>query len=220
MGWCAQALKAAKMAHLDCHGLEEAIKKAIPGFKKNFQGDYNAGGFGYTGPQVGGLTPVGVLCMQLLGAGKDDGAMGGLATMNNASWMAYDLDNPSQGAASLYFWYYGTQAKFHAGGDTWNKWNKIFSPELVKKQHKISKEQSGYVDHKGRPQEIGFWDQYKGAGSNEGPVFATLLACLQLEVYYRYLPTFKTVKEEPVDATPQQNTKKKTDETGIDVNLN
>jgi hypothetical protein len=194
MGWCAQALKAAKMAALDCPGLEAACKKSILGFKKNFGGGYDGGGFGYTSPSAThGLTPVGVLCMQLMGAGQEEQAMGGLATMASEKWMKYDLDAPPAiGKSPLYYWYYATQAKFHAGGDTWNKWNKLFSPELVKKQHVIKKDQSGYVDHKGRPQDIGYWDQYNGSGANENPVFSTVLCALQLEVYYRYLPTFKT----------------------------
>jgi hypothetical protein len=65
MGWCAQALKAAKLAGVRADGLDKAMKLAVKGFKKNAGPD---GGFGYTGPGKGGLTSVGTLCMQLLGA--------------------------------------------------------------------------------------------------------------------------------------------------------
>jgi hypothetical protein len=65
MGWCAQALKAAKLAGLHADGLDKAMKLAVKGFKRNAHPD---GGFGYTGPGRGGLTSVGTLCMQLLGA--------------------------------------------------------------------------------------------------------------------------------------------------------
>ena len=68
MGWCAQALKAAKLAKLHADGLEKAIKLAVRGFKKNAGPN---GGFGYTGPGAGGLTSVGTLCMQLLGASNE-----------------------------------------------------------------------------------------------------------------------------------------------------
>ncbi len=68
MGWCAQALKAAKLAKLHADGLEKAIKLAVKGFKANA---HPSGGFGYTGPGTGGLTSVGCLCMQLLGASNE-----------------------------------------------------------------------------------------------------------------------------------------------------
>ncbi len=68
MGWCAQALKAAHLARLHVDGLDKAIKLAIRGFKANAN---PAGGFGYTSPGSGGLTSVGTLCMQLLGASNE-----------------------------------------------------------------------------------------------------------------------------------------------------
>lgn len=193
MGWCAQALKAGKAAGLENEGLEHACKQSIKGFQKNFGGNYDGGGFGYTGPSANhGLSPIGTLCMQLHGAANEEQVSGSLKTYEkDPKWQTYDMDNPAPGKTALYYWYYLTQVKFHVGGDTWNKWNKLFSPELVRKQTVISAEQSGYVDNKGTPRAIGYWDQYGGHGADENPVFATCLGTLQLEVYYRYLPTFK-----------------------------
>lgn len=68
MGWCAQALKAAKLAKLHAEGLDKAMKLAVKGFKANA---HPSGGFGYTSPGTGGLTSVGCLCMQLLGASNE-----------------------------------------------------------------------------------------------------------------------------------------------------
>ena len=68
MGWCAQALKAAHLARLQADGLDKAMKLAIRGFKANA---HPSGGFGYVGPGTGGLTSVGCLCMQLLGASNE-----------------------------------------------------------------------------------------------------------------------------------------------------
>ncbi|HRR34091.1 MAG TPA: terpene cyclase/mutase family protein [Kiritimatiellia bacterium] len=68
MGWCAQALKAAKLAKLHADGLDKAMKLAVKGFKANA---HPSGGFGYVGPGTGGLTSVGCLCMQLLGASNE-----------------------------------------------------------------------------------------------------------------------------------------------------
>jgi hypothetical protein len=57
----------------------------------------------------------------------------------------------------------------------------------VPAQKVLKKEDSGYVDHLGHPQEIGWWenkDQH-----TDRPVMDTCLAALQLMVYYRNLPT-------------------------------
>lgn len=199
MGWCAQALKAGFLAKIDVPGLEDAKKKAIKGFQKNYgKGSDYSGGFGYTGPDANhGLTGVGVLCMQLLGAAKSPEVTGGLATLEKSTviWGEGGVHN------SNYYWYYITQAKFHAGGDVWNRWNKMFSPVLVKNQTVLPKEQSGYVDHTGAPRDIGMWEMPKNiAGHSDGVVMDTCLAALQLQVYYRYLPTFMTPKEEEIAA--------------------
>jgi len=68
MGWCAQALKAANLARIQADGLEKAMKLAVKGFKANA---HPSGGFGYTSPGTGGLTSVGCLGMQLLGASNE-----------------------------------------------------------------------------------------------------------------------------------------------------
>lgn len=177
MGWCAQALKAAHMAGLDNPGLDEAIAKAVEGFKGNAAPQ---GGFGYTGPGHGGLTGVGVLCMQLLGAGNDKEARLGLVYLDS---IGCDFEQP-WGARPFYYWYYTTQAKFHAGPEIWKKWNAVFAPELVEHQIVI---EGGGVDGKN----IGYW---KSPSETEdyGSVYDTTLCALQLQVYYRYLPTFKT----------------------------
>lgn len=221
MGWCAQALKAGVAANFEVDGLQEAAKKSIDGFKKNFGGDYNGGGFGYTGPSKNhGLSPVGTLCLQLHGAGGSDEALGSLKTYEqDPKWQTYDVDNGAVGKDSIYYWYYLTQVKFHVGGETWNKWNAMFSPELVRKQTVISKEQSGYTDHKGTPRSIGYWDQYKGHGSNEGDIFGTTLCTLQLEVYYRYLPTFK-IDMDAVAADPNlPDPKADNNDVKIDISI-
>lgn len=187
MGWCAQALKAAKLAGLHADGLDAASKKAIDGFKKNYGGSDGYGGFGYTGPSTKhGLTGAGVLCMQLLGAANSDEVRGGLRTLEQATfnWDEKGVFNKN------YYWYYITQAKFHHGGDTWNAWNKMFSPVLVKNQTVIA---NAIEDVNGKLVDIGFWDMTQElSGHTDGVVMNTCLAALQLQVYYRYLPTFKT----------------------------
>ncbi|MDD5522583.1 MAG: terpene cyclase/mutase family protein [Kiritimatiellae bacterium] len=193
MGWCAQALKAAKMAGLENEGLNEAMKKAIAGFKKNYHAN---GTFGYTGPTTGytGLTGVGVLCLQLLGAARDPECRNAVLWLEKSA--TFDWDAPWL-TSPIYYWYYVTQTKFHCGGDIWNKWNKQFSIQLVKNQQ-IEKE--AIDGPKGKKYDIGYWEPPSGIkGFTDGPVMDTCLCTLQLEVYYRYLPTFKPPVQEGED---------------------
>ncbi|MGI5869423.1 MAG: prenyltransferase/squalene oxidase repeat-containing protein, partial [Kiritimatiellia bacterium] len=212
MGWCAQALKAGMMGEdLDAPGLEKACHNAVNGFKLNA---HPSGGFGYTSPGRGGLSGVGVLCMQLLGAAKEPEVESTLAYLDNFN---FSFENwRGLGGNPVYYWYYITQAKFHAGGDRWTSWNKQFQPELIKRQVVIK---DGITDPDGNLRDIGYWDSpsESESGAGAGPALPsihweggkdsreitatttighrvqdTCLCALQLMVYYRYLPTFKT----------------------------
>ena len=188
MAWCAQALKAAKTARLDVPGLDRAMKRAILGFKKNASPQ---GGFGYTSPEADGvLTGAAVLCMQLLGAAKDPDTKRGLQVLESRTckW-----DNPP-GSYPLYYWYYETQAKFHRGHAIWKKWNREFAPTLAANQ---SIESSQYT-WKGEPHKIGYWKS-PGEKEDQGKVYSTTLCALMLQVYYRYLPTYKAPAEIPLE---------------------
>jgi hypothetical protein len=191
MGWCAQALKAAKMAGVEHPDLDNAIKLAIKGFKKN---SAPTGGFGYTGPGGGGLTGVGVLCMQLLGAAREAECRNGLAVLEPATFNW----GPAGTFNKNYYWYYITQAKFHAGGDTWKRWNNLFAPVLVKHQTILKGAGDGGKD-------IGFWDMTEdisGHTGGNGNIMNTALCALQLQVYYRYLPTYKAKAVEVQEEAP------------------
>ena len=179
MGWAAQALKAVKMAKdtagLTIEGLDEACKLAIKGFKVN--ADPN-GGFGYDSRGQGGLSGVGVLCMQLLGAAKESEVRKTLEYLRDCKFSFSKWDDKTQpkgwGHSPIYYWYYITQAKFHSGGSDWEKWNKEFAPELIKNQQilqadsdtdrivtqygNVIPEKSTYQDHTGKYRDIGYWD--------------------------------------------------------------
>ncbi len=179
MGWCAQALKAAKLAKLHVEGLEKATKLAIKGFKRNAAPN---GGFGYCGPGAGGLTAVGTLCMQLLGAGNEGEVKKSLDLMD--TWVPSMEAKGPQGGSLQYYFYYATQCKFHAGGKRWELWNKDMKPLYIKAQQV---EKNAIKDDKGRDCDIGWWTN--GDVHTDRPVMDTCLAALQLMVYYRYLPT-------------------------------
>lgn len=186
MAWCAQALKAAKMAGLENSGLKQAMRKAIQGFKKNAA---PGGGFGYTKPGTGGLTGAGTLCMQLLGASREVQVRQGLAWLEKHA--TCDWKKP-WGARPIYYWYYVTQAKFHQGGETWDLWNKLFAIQLVKNQHVLK---NAIMGPKDRMVDIGYWEPPWDEEKKIGRVYNTTLCTLMLEVYYRYLPTFQAPEE-------------------------
>jgi hypothetical protein len=195
MAWCVQALKAAKIAGLadSVPGLDEAMKKAVLGFRKNYGAGEAYGGFGYTGPSnSSGLSGAGALCMQFLGEAKSKEVRTTLAGLHR--W-PFDWEK-----AHIYYWYYITQAYFQEGGKMWDDWNNQFSHALIKVQEVIGKDASGYVDHKQKPQEIGSWEAKGGGGhtGGNGRVMDTILCTLMLEVYYRYLPTFQQVPDEEI----------------------
>lgn len=180
MAWCAQALKAAHLAGLRNEGLERAMRLAVDGFKKNAHPE---GGFGYTSPGRGGLTSAGVLSMQLMGAMNEPETRRGLAVMED--WVC-NFREP-HGPRPFYYWYYATQAKFHAGGRIWRNWNRQFAEQLVRNQ-KVLK--GAGEDGK----DIGYWEQITET-EGYGLVYNTTLCALMLQVYYRYLPTFRTPQE-------------------------
>ena len=185
MGWCAQALKAGKMANIPSEGLEKAMKLAIKGFKKNAG---TSGGFGYDRPSNNhGMTSVGTLCMQLLGASAEKEVKMSLDLMDAWSPSFDEKQAAISGENLQYYFYYATQCKFHAGGRRWDAWNTMMKKIYVPAQTVTPKESSGYVDHKGNPQDIGNWENKDKNGDR--PVMDTCLAALQLMVYYRYLPT-------------------------------
>lgn len=197
IAWCVQALKAAKMAELDrdLPKFKDCWKKAIKGIKKNYLERDGYGGFGYTSPGKTGLSGAGVLCLQFLGRSRDDECKGGVRGLKEVPVKWGNLKAPWQ-KSPVYYWYYITQAKFHAGGSTWKSWNREFAPLLKKNQNVVPKNASGYVDHKGQSQEIGSWISPGEHEHGPGEIMDTILCCLMLEVYYRYLPTFMPVKHE------------------------
>ena len=91
------------------------------------------------------------------------------------------------GGSPIYYWYYITQAKFHAGGSMWGQWNNQFSRELVRSQTVMK---GAATDGK----DMGFWDSPSESEHSDGRVQDTCLCALQLQVYYRYLPTFRAPK--------------------------
>jgi hypothetical protein len=188
-GWQIQALKSAYIAGATDHdGIKKALDKAI--------GDLvgcqhpETGQFAYSeklGRSNEGLTAIGVLCLQLLGQGEEKAVRDGIVALQGTTcnWKEPLAFSP------MYAWYYITQAKFHHGGQTWSGWNDRFARTFV-----------------GNQNEDGSWTAPAGrehAEGGYGPVYSTTLAALSLQVYYRFLPTYKA---EAVQAAPKEEENK------------
>jgi len=169
--WQVQALKAAKLSGIYVEGLDEALEKCIGGIKGFSAGggklSYNAMGEGDRYQ----LTAAGVLCLQLLGHSNDGATRSGLQYIQQFP-MTWENPTPEN---QTYIWYYATQANFQNGGNEWKRWNDKMLPLLIKNQ-----EEDGHWNH--------------GSTISSCDVYDTTLACLCLEVYYRYLPTYEKVE--------------------------
>ena len=177
--WQVQALKAGYVANAEVDGLFEAMDKGAT-FLKDVA--YEDGKFQYCPLYPGnwGIQGCGTLCLQLTGHGNSKEARQGIREIyanEKVEWKEDGLylakDNP------CYNWYYETQVMFHAGQTAWKKWNDQFSRVLVRNQRRD-----------------GRWD-CPGVGSEHpeyDPYYTTCLNCLSLQVYYRYLPSFKIPK--------------------------
>jgi hypothetical protein len=190
-GWQIQALKAAYLAGADeSDRIRTAMDKAIEDIKSVHNAE--TGKFGYTDKSWGSdsVNGIGILCMQLLGHGKDKEVRQALQALKAATC---DWGKPE--AYAMYGWYYITQAKFHHGGSTWAAWNSRFARVLTRSQNDdgswTAPGEAAGLDH--------------GKETNYGPAYATTFAALTLQVYYRFLPTYQPIAVEPVDETDEDD---------------
>jgi len=182
-GWQYQALKAGYMSGSQTPGLEAAITKSVSFIKNEAYANKK---FGYASPGSGGnMTGVGTVALQLMGERDSAQVRSALDTIGMERLALYRnikdrTDWTVNGGKSLYGWYYDTQAMFNLQGKEWRQWQKVFEPVLVKYQHP-----KGYWAADGH----GFNDK-----DDAGRILSTCWATLQLEVYYRYLPTYDARK--------------------------
>ncbi|HPY62508.1 MAG TPA: hypothetical protein PLJ22_05135, partial [Kiritimatiellia bacterium] len=96
--------------------------------------------------------------------------------------------------APIYSWYYVSQAKFHQGGAHWSSWNNKFAPTLIRNQSPDGSWTSPGHALTGD----GVTREFRGEGINS-QVYATTLAALTLQVYYRFLPTYQPIETKTID---------------------
>ena len=184
-GWQFQALKAGYAAGSTTPGLYPAIEKSISYLQNEAYANKK---FGYSKPGTGGnMTGVGTVALQLMGARDSAQARGGVETIAAERLAKYrsilvgKADWKTSAGGSIYGWYYDTQAMFNVQGKEWREWQAVFEKVLVTNQN---------------PE--GYWEVEKGPGMSNtddgGRILSTCWCVLQLEVYYRYLPTYDIKK--------------------------
>jgi len=91
---------------------------------------------------------------------------------------------PGEREDNFYYWYYATLAMFQMrdlpeGEVAWSRWNNAMKSKLVSSQ----------IQH---GSDRGSWNPTCIWGPYGGRIYTTSLACLSLEIYYRYLPIYQT----------------------------
>ena len=185
-GWCCQAMKAAYIAGAENPNLHEAMEKAVADMKSAQKADDGAFYYSYVGRShsTHSITAVAVLSLQLLGHAEDKETRAGLGYLGGADckW-----ENPPEWP--MYAWYYIAQTKFHQGGANWTSWNNQFAPQFIRNQNPDGSWNSAGVGLKAGT--TGREDMH--------PVYATTMAALTLQVYYRFLPTYQPIQAEKID---------------------
>ncbi len=173
-GWVVMALRSAKLggAHVPARTFQQMrhfLKRCSSGVGGSLAA-YRPGQGASTS-----MTAEALFCRYLL---DDVPASDGLRTASRR----ISQESPSPNQVNLYYWYYGTLAMRHVGGDAWDQWNARLKATLVSLQ-----ETSG--------REAGSWEPTGVWGGYGGRVYSTAMAALNLEVYYRYLPSHEFTTE-------------------------
>ncbi len=130
-------------------------------------------------------TAIGMLCTQYLGIDRNDPAM-----LEGKQYILENLPDDKLYRNS-YYWYYATLAMHNFGGPEWDAWNRKMRRVLIESQEK-----QGCA--------TGSWDPLTPSadawGDRGGRIMITAFNALTLEVYYRYLPIFRT--DSPLPYTP------------------
>lgn len=129
------------------------------------------------------MTAESLFCRQILGWKRDDPGV-----VEAVEYIQQHMPRRSQ--QNLYYWYYGTLAMYHYGGEPWKRWNEAVRDNLV-------------ADQRSDGDFAGSWNPRAPWGDYGGRVFSTALSTLCLEVYYRFLPLYQ------IGAQPDDTTKKR-----------
>ncbi len=124
------------------------------------------------------LTAAGLLTRQYLGWKQDDADL--------LAGCRYLMENlpPESGSqlGAIYYYYYATQVLHHMEGSDFDLWNHRMREHLIRTQQK-------------QGHQAGSWNpQGTDWGSRGGRLYATSMALMTLQVYYRHLPMYRYVR--------------------------
>lgn len=169
VGWCVMALKSGRMGNLVIPEQTFMGAKSFLDAMSTNKGAY----YGYDQP-VGKLdgrqatTAVGLLCRMYMGWPKEHPGI-----QEGVDYLAKIGPNKDD----LYYSYYGTQVMRHYGGPVWEKWNAQLRDDLIRVQVA-----QGHA--------AGSWIPNGAHSEKGGRLYATSLATMILEVYYRHMPLY------------------------------
>ncbi|MDZ4849136.1 MAG: prenyltransferase/squalene oxidase repeat-containing protein [Pirellulaceae bacterium] len=176
VGWQMMCLKSAYSSELTINA------QRIRGVDRFLASVQSEGGakYGYRTPQpTPSMTSIGLLMRLYRGVSFMDPRI-----LRGAAYIADS--GPSR--SDVYFNYYATQLLFQLNNVHWAKWNPKLRDYLVKSQNQIGHEAgSWYFDD----------DSHPSSNSKGGRLYCTAMAVMALEVYYRYMPIYLDVIEQP-----------------------
>lgn len=168
-GWQVIALRSAQQGGLK---IPRSVFTKVSVYLDSVQTDKAGSGYCYTpgGRITDAMVAEGLLCRIYTSDKLQRGDL--------RAGVAY-LQNHLPGVGGeLYYWYYATQVLHHYGGEPWDEWNHVMRDFLIEAQAKDGHQQ-------------GSWAPQGGHDASGGRVYATSLALLTLEVYYRHKRAFE-----------------------------
>lgn len=193
VGWQIMALKSGKLSGIE---VKQRTFKLAKKFLDSVSTDYGAY-YGYRIKPVKtekgkfdrgyrARTAVGLLSRMYLGWDRErEGLVKGVGWLSDEG---PDVDK--EGVVNMYYNYYATQLMKHYDGETWRTWNLAMRDFLINNQIKDGVAKGSW--------HFNADGQFQAAG---GRLYTTVLSCLTLEVYYRYLPLFQENSLEDVFTT-------------------
>lgn len=167
VGWQVLALKSAVGAKLEVNA--ETVRGIDRFLRQHSKGEFM---FVYRNglKPTASMTAIGTLMRIFRGRPKTDPTI-----IKAIEYLAKEGPSPKD----VYYNYYGTQVLFQVGGKQWKDWNTRMREYLINSQEK-----DGHM--------AGSW-WFPGDPSNltGGRLYVTAMACLTLEVYYRYMPVYE-----------------------------
>jgi hypothetical protein len=180
-GWQIMALKSAQLAGLPVSStvMDNAQKWLHSVAKGEHLGLYSYQPYREVTPT---MTAAGMLCKQYLGIDRNDPSI-----LEGKQYLLANLPDNRE-FRSCYYWYYATLVMHNFSGPEWDAWNRTMRRILIESQEK-----QGCA--------TGSWDPLAPTidtwGEQGGRLMETAFNALTLEVYYRYLPLFRTDSQLP-----------------------